>query len=292
VVEGVPEVAGGVVVGVDASPVSPLALRFALESAGRFGVALRVVHAWDVPVTVEVDLTGVTGLLLSSSLEVEGGPAAVSVVGAPGPTAALLLRHADGARLLVVGAQPHGPLLGRVGATPMACLAAGTVPVAVVHQWKSRSTRRRRRVVVGGDLDDRSLPALRYAAMEATVRDAALEVVLAWQLQPHGLGDLVHLERARLTTERAVTRRLTDWVDSALAGCSPPRVDLLVHHGAPLDALLASAAHADLLVVGAHRRPVSTRAACAGLGCQCSMSLTCPVVVVPPARTGLATASR
>jgi nucleotide-binding universal stress UspA family protein len=91
-----------------------------------------------------------------------------------------LLTAAEGADLLVVGARGHGGFAAlRVGSVSERMLESSPCPVAVVHV---AAPVKGGRVVVGIDGSDTATAALRWAAAEASARDAELEVVEAWSL--------------------------------------------------------------------------------------------------------------
>jgi nucleotide-binding universal stress UspA family protein len=135
-----------VVVGVDGSPVSSPALRFAFEEARRRGTGVTAVHTWqpDVrtpsaewwpedPIRSEVDERVVASESLAGFRE-EFPEVDVRVHVTQRDAAAELVRLSTGAGLLVVGSRGRGPVatavLGSVSAT---VLRKAHCPVAVVH---------------------------------------------------------------------------------------------------------------------------------------------------------------
>ncbi|MBQ0988212.1 universal stress protein [Streptomyces sp. F63] len=143
-----------VVVGVDGSAGSVAALRWAAARAPSLGAGLVVVHAWE-PATGRrapyapaasrpsgTESRGSAGEVLERALRAGLGPSAeagVRAVLAEGPPAAVLLRYADDALLLVLGRHPPGPGPGRpvppnAGGGPVArdCLRHARCPVVVV----------------------------------------------------------------------------------------------------------------------------------------------------------------
>jgi nucleotide-binding universal stress UspA family protein len=144
-----PDPTGPVVVGVDASPTSEAALAWAYEEASSRGVDLVAVHAWTefasdnayayarqfvvdwdtVQTRQEMDLAerlagyGEKYPDVTVHRVVEGGRAAE-----------LLLHHARGAQLLVVGSRGHAELGGLVlGSTSRALILHAPCPVLVVR---------------------------------------------------------------------------------------------------------------------------------------------------------------
>jgi nucleotide-binding universal stress UspA family protein len=126
----------GVVVGIDGSPGSATALRFALEEARLRGTTLQVVLAWQAPAMTYADGAGASANVgiadLSAELKSQAGKALdaaladLDVGDVPleehvleGHPAGVLLEAAAGADLLVVGSRGQGGfarlLLGSVG---------------------------------------------------------------------------------------------------------------------------------------------------------------------------------
>jgi nucleotide-binding universal stress UspA family protein len=141
-----------IVVGVDGSPGSDAALRWALAEAKLRGVALRAVHTYELPQPpMSGPLVGAPGVFASSADEEDlvelrsatvsqaeriaedaverlgaGATAGVEIESAAveGPAAETLISAARDAELLVVGSRGHGGLVGFV---------LGSVSRKVVH---------------------------------------------------------------------------------------------------------------------------------------------------------------
>jgi nucleotide-binding universal stress UspA family protein len=144
----VPGQAGPVVVGVDGSPASEAAIRFAFDEASVRRTDLVAVHTWlDIAFTgawtalpttidwdaVEVDETMLLDERLAGWQEKYPDVAVERVVLRDRPVRALLDK-AEGAQLLVVGTRGHGPLVGMgLGSTSQALLHHAECPVAVVR---------------------------------------------------------------------------------------------------------------------------------------------------------------
>ena len=129
---------GTIVVGIDGSPGSIAALRFAVEEARFRGAELRVVNAWHIPPAVygsgwapaPIDLDEYRKLAkkaLEESIE-EAGAASAGVTVTPilreGQPADLLCLEAKNADLIVVGSRGLGGFRG---------LLIGSVSQQVVH---------------------------------------------------------------------------------------------------------------------------------------------------------------
>jgi nucleotide-binding universal stress UspA family protein len=138
-----------VVVGVDGSPSSVRALRFADEAARRLGATLRVVHAWTLPY---LGFAGRTGALTPSdhdevaaragevlrqsvtSAEVDLDRPGVEMLLAEGSPILSLLEAASGADLLVLGSRGYGGWKGLLlGSVSSQSVTRAPCPVVVVR---------------------------------------------------------------------------------------------------------------------------------------------------------------
>ena len=140
-----------VVVGVDGSPESRVALRFALEDARRRGAKVKAVTAYLSPEywaasygvsvlpTIEAVVEdNVTVMRDALSSVVEETPALaevpVDLLALPGAPARVLIEQAQGAELLVVGHRGRGGFKSAVlGSVGMHCVLHATCPVTVVR---------------------------------------------------------------------------------------------------------------------------------------------------------------
>ncbi|MGC9671202.1 universal stress protein [Planosporangium sp. 12N6] len=139
---------GPVVVGVDGSSLSDMAVTFAFEEAALRGVGVTAVHAWQVPSAASpidlalaayqrIDLTDIERKLLTDSLaeqEKRHPEVPVRRLLRQGNAAALLVRESVGAQLLVVGSRGYGGFTGLLlGSVSDAALRHAECPVAVVR---------------------------------------------------------------------------------------------------------------------------------------------------------------
>ena len=137
-----------IVVGVDGSASSDAALRFAAEDAATHGCRLVAVHAWSMPVMVgspyapspalAADLEGAAKEVLAGALdrvlgaEAERGMPVEGIV-AQGHAGEVLLRHAVGARELVVGSRGRGGFVGLLlGSVSQHCAHHAPCPIVIV----------------------------------------------------------------------------------------------------------------------------------------------------------------
>jgi nucleotide-binding universal stress UspA family protein len=142
---------GKIVVGIDGSPQSHAALRFAASEARLRGASLHLVHAWSVPyVPVSTAPFVVVGGLpeLERAVAEQGeivlreATEAVDLSGievelevARGNAAHALVQAAAGAELLVVGSRGHGGFTGLLlGSVSQACAHHAPCPVVVVRE--------------------------------------------------------------------------------------------------------------------------------------------------------------
>jgi nucleotide-binding universal stress UspA family protein len=146
-----------IVVGVDSSYGSKVALGWALAQARLTGAAVEAVAAWQQPATYEYSCGAVPfpspGDSIAASAEkvltetvaevvgTGGKPVDVRVKVAHGPTAQILLEAAAGAELLVVGSRGHGAFAGMLlGSVSQHCTHHAPCPVIVVPDDRSRTT--------------------------------------------------------------------------------------------------------------------------------------------------------
>jgi nucleotide-binding universal stress UspA family protein len=141
----------GIVVGVDGSPESHAALRFALKDAVRRRTAVRVVSAYIPPEywAVSYGLTMLPTLddLVQDSAQVgqeaidatvaaepELGAVPTEVIAVPGPAAKALIEQAKDADLLVVGHRGRGGFKSAVlGSVGLHCVLHARCPVTIVR---------------------------------------------------------------------------------------------------------------------------------------------------------------
>jgi nucleotide-binding universal stress UspA family protein len=137
-----------IVVGVDGSEESKLALRWALEEARLRDASVRAVYAWrdpyaltpgyGLPEDFEFDALREHAVerLDAVIAEVAGTTTDVEVDGvvAEGPAGSVLVQAAEGAELLVVGSRGHGGFVGLLlGSVSQQCVTHAPCPVLVVR---------------------------------------------------------------------------------------------------------------------------------------------------------------
>lgn len=139
------------------------------------------------------------------------------------------------------------------------------------------------RIVVGVDGSSDAVAALRWAYDEASRKNAALEVVVAWDFiakwavgfNPAWPEDADHL--------RADAETVGDKAVNEVLGASPRPHWLTVHaiQGSPAFVLTERAREADLLVVGARGRGGFAKLRVGSVSNACVHHAACPIVVIP-----------
>jgi len=142
------------------------------------------------------------------------------------------------------------------------------------------------RIVVGVDGSDHSTAALRWAAAEAKLRSATLEVVHAWTFVPvttpadSGLVPMAWTDNVELLdiTRQSAENATAAQVEEILGPDHGATVSVV--EGGSDEALLAAAQDADLLVVGNRGRGNIAAALLGSTSAKVADASPCPVVVV------------
>ncbi|GLY75570.1 universal stress protein [Actinoallomurus iriomotensis] len=276
-----------VVVGVDGSDPSRVALRWAAEEAVRRGRPLRIMHAlepwgevpfYPVPMMTEI-LQQAGGAILEQAIgEVRGWepglPVTTALVAEPASVA--LRRQAEEAYEVVVGHRGRGGFASLLlGSVSLHTAGYADAPVVVVRDGDGPE---RRRIVVGIDLSEHAATALRYAFEAAVVREASLRVIYAW-CPPEGPYAVMEVGELAQVAHREAHDIVAPWRDRypqvAVAEDCP--------RDHPVKALVAASADADLIVVAA-RGHTGLRLGSVSHGL--IHHARCPVAVVPSGAKG------
>ncbi|MEU6173749.1 universal stress protein [Streptantibioticus parmotrematis] len=277
-----------VVVGADGSDSSLLAVDWAADAAARRGAPLRVVYGslWEHYDRIKPSFSAerdeepeLAARLVASAAE--RARLRQPVIGVdhevlPDDAVTALLKEAASARAVVVGRRGRGELTDMLlGSTSLTVAARASCPVVVVRGGPTSVGGAFGRVLLAvGDQEDGtagvSAPAA-FALDEAAARGGELVALRAWRR---------HAPDASASGDAQAAVRLTD------AALGQGRAGVVVRRevveGPPRRALLAAAADADLLVVGAHRH--RRHALDLQLGATSHALLhhaPCPVAVVP-----------
>lgn len=254
--------AGDVVVGVDGSKGSQVALEWAFEHASGLGriVAASSWHRswWDVsPIALGHDLPEAavvlehrarTAAVTALQRLVGSGPpgASTAVVTRPGVASEVLLDLARSASMLVVGSRGRGRAVSALlGSTSARCAQHSSVPVAVVPSGIDPRADIDQ-IAVGVDGSENSLAALRWALRFAPV-GATIQVHFCWMSLPVASSlTASELDRVREASEGFLAAVVDRVIEEERAWHRMIRRHLTV--GDPAAALTASGA--SLVVVG------------------------------------------
>ncbi|WP_278265362.1 universal stress protein [Nocardia sp. AG03] len=245
-----------VVVGVDESEQSRIALRWAAEHAHRHRAPLRIVYAIDVPVefgpgvvaplfdTERLRAHGESVVAAAATQAAEHAEVTISTLAQEGPPVAVLREQSRSALLVVVGSRGLGALRRTLlGSVSTSLARHAECPVAVIPETEPGA---RGAVVVGVDGSACSAEAVALAFDEAARRDARLVAVHAWS------------EFFRYDARPTMQTQGESVLAESLAGYAEKYPDVAVERvvveDRPAAAVLAAAADAQLIVVGSHGR--------------------------------------
>ena len=256
---------GTIVVGVDGSPTSDLALGWAVEEATRRGLPLHIIHAFSYgyPMTDAGMSYAINGLRqLADGVRKEAvsrarraNPELVITWSQPAcRPAPALLEASETADTAIAGARGMSAARGVfMGSVSVQVAAHARCPVVIVHDTPAPGAGSP--VVVGVDGSEVSSSAIAYAFEQASSRGVGLTVVHAWWLD--------HVEDAAAAAIWTV-----DWqtfaveeqalVAESLAGWQEKYPDVAVRRhsvrGLPVEALIRQSQSACLVVVGTRGR--------------------------------------
>ncbi|MEV6199708.1 universal stress protein [Streptomyces sp. NPDC051771] len=152
-----------------------------------------------------------------------------------------------------------------------------------------RHSERARRIVVGVDGSAASYEALRWAAGQARVTGARLEVWGAYDV-PGAAGRSAPAVDAAFDAEHA-RQAMTEEIRDVLGGTGDVLLEEHVARGNPAGVLTEASQGADLLVVGSRGRGGFASLLLGSVGQQCALHASCPVVIVRPGTTAPAVGS-
>jgi len=282
-----------VVVGVDGSPASLAALRWAADEAARRGGALRILTAyrWTWPETLAAPTGAAEQAAREQAEQVAARAAAaaraadpnlpVSCAAVPGGAAEVLLPGAICGALLVVGSRGHGELtaalLGSVG-NQVATHATG--PVAVVRGRTDTATGP---VVVGMDGTPAADSILATAFDLAAARRCALTAVRAftapvgpWSVE---LPPFPYDREARRTElDQGLRQQVTRWAEKY----PEVPVEVMVRSGETANILVAASRQAQLMVLGSRSHGGFAGLLLGSVSAHLIHHADCPVLIARP----------
>jgi nucleotide-binding universal stress UspA family protein len=275
-----PLVQGAVVVGLDGSAQSLVALDWAIETAQLEDRSLHLVHAYGRHQGSDGAGTAIIDCGVQRVRVVDPGRrvSTASVAGSGG--SALISASRQGA-LVCVGAHGRGGLVpALLGSTALAVAASARCPVAVIRPSAGREPARR--IVVGVDESAGCHDAIGFAFSQADLRRLRLTAVHAWHASDRiGLSAAVTpWEKWRTAIgneEAALAESLAGWTEKY------PDVELsrVSIRKQPAAAILAAADDAALVVLGAHHPRPRPDLIGSSTVRKVLQGARCPVVIVP-----------
>ncbi|HEY6686649.1 MAG TPA: universal stress protein [Propionibacteriaceae bacterium] len=290
-----------IVVGLDDSPSSKLALQWAAQHAKSTGAELRAVHVYSTELE-DTYRQAITAVFEAVSPRPNWALELLS-----GYSGEVLVRQSKDAQLLVVGTREHGQrLVGSVchycvshAACPVVAVPsidhdhtvsraqeeqAGQTPTAVAPDEESAATKtgvptaRSPLVVAGIDGSAESLAAARYAEATAEMRGCDLLLVHAFPPPP----PLTARETvAVMSASRVAAEKLMATAAAQLATSRRVHVHTLAEPGDATTVLNVVARRGEMLVLGRDDVSWGERVLRGAITSQVAPRVDCPLVVVP-----------
>ncbi|WP_280867954.1 universal stress protein [Streptomyces sp. SAI-127] len=283
------------VVGVDGSDASLLAVDWAVDEAARRDVPLRLIYAslWEryegaLPSTGRKrpsEQVLAEHIVASAAERAARRDAAVKVstdiVSAEAADA--LLRAGNNAFALVTGARGRGELQGLLlGSVGLAVAARAHCPVVVVRGDNASLAGTHERILLGAGDPATGGEAVRFAFDEAAVRGCALDAVRAWRCPAHEGADHPALaDEPMHQHEEQASAQLDELMREAMAEHPDVRVRRTTVEGPARRILVNRSAAADLVIIGARRRQGHFGLQLGRVSHTLLHHAHCPVAVVP-----------
>ncbi|WP_435863805.1 universal stress protein [Streptomyces tendae] len=283
------------VVGVDGSDGSLLAIDWAVDEAQRRGLSLRLVYAslWEryegvLPTagrerpSEQVMAENIVGTAAERVRRYDPS-LTVDTDTVPAEAVSALLAEGRHATAVVTGSRGRGELKGALlGSVSLAVASRADCPVVVVRGEKSALSGSHARVLLGAGDPDTSGEAVRFAFREADVRGCELDVVRAWRCPAYENADD---GAPREDSEYQHQQRASALIDTLVADVAAeyPSVRLRTRtvEGPARKVLVHQTAAADLVVVGARHRSGHFGLQLGRVTHTLLQHASCPVVVVP-----------
>jgi len=273
------------VVGVDGSDGSRLALRWAVAVAERAGVPVRAVEAWSYPrlsvisgagdlaAPEEMDRRTVEDLEAVIAKECGTVPDYVRAQALRGPAAGAFLQAVTPSSVLVLGSRGLGGFTGLLlGSVSRECAEHAPCPVVVVR-GDELALAPGALILVGKDGTDGAVAALEWAVNLGRMTGADVATVFAWQPRPSEVRPRL-AERLQSSAHAAVE----EWTDEV-----GDEVEAIEVEGDPRDKLVevAETRKARLLVVGRGGTGPARRGPMGSVASAVLERNTVPVAVIP-----------
>lgn len=294
-----------IVVGVDGSEASTVAVAWAARTAAQRRVALRIVNVVHVPSALYAqpylaeqhrdELAGAgrthveNAIVAARQAAVDAGQLDVTGEVFEGKAAQRLVEQSEAARMLVLGARGHGEISGMaVGSTASSVTAHAICPVVVIRgRTQDGLPPTSGPVVVGVDGSPVSAEAVEFAFDEAAMRRAPLTAVHVWSdvRMPALIGggsDEGDWRTVQSREEVVLAERLAGFVERY------PDVDVtrVVARDRPVRVLSEYSEEAQLIVVGSRGRGGFTGMLMGSTSNALMHTADCPVMVVRPRADG------
>ena len=286
-----------IIVGVDGSAPSIVALQWAAFEARRRNAEVLAVSCYSVPVygspegavyptPDDIDLfkesaAAIIGRALEAVAEIDP-QIVVEGMSAMSPAAIAIAEAARPGDEIVVGATGHTGLIdGLLGSVAMSVVHRSHVPVIVVPAKPAvEPGASMKKIVVGVDGSAVSLQALEWAYNEALVSGAELTAVHGWVYPYSGPRTSVSEPRTQMQLDAMEELKASlESLGPRLAGGSLHVHARLVEQSPP-DALLEESADADLVVVGSRGRGTVRSTLLGSVSRTVVQHATCPVAVI------------
>jgi nucleotide-binding universal stress UspA family protein len=288
---------GKIVVGIDGSAGSRAAAAWAIDEAAHRDVEVEAVIAWQMPAVAysapgfypfDPERTSADAdQVLEETLGMVVGTTDVKIHhrvcnGRAADVLREVAREPD-VDLLVVGTRGHGDLAGLVlGSVSHTLSHHSPKPLVIVPQASGTSTAGppRSRIVVGVDGSAGANAALQWAAQEAQIRDATLEVVAAWSVSRAVFPTRFPIPES---VDLGLHKVAEGIVHDAMRQVRAPglRIEPQVVRGGASSVLIDRASHADLLVVGRRGLNRAQEAVLGSVSHACAHHSPVPVTIVP-----------